>query len=53
MYYNFKITKDGLKFLNVSKKENTKKGIVSLNKSDIDKIESLNIINKEKLQGVL
>ncbi|MBQ2349953.1 MAG: hypothetical protein II393_01605 [Cytophagales bacterium] len=53
MYYNFKITKTGLRFLNITKKESTKKGVISLNKLDIEKINDLSITNPEKLQEVL
>ena len=53
MYYNFKITKTGLKFVNLTKKESTRKGIVSVSRLDIDQLDTSAIVNPEKLQEVL
>lgn len=53
MYYNFKITKTGLKFINLTKKESTRKGIISVSRLDIDRLDTNAIVNPEKLQKAL
>lgn len=53
MYYNFKITKTGLKFISLTKKESTRKGIISVSRLDIDQLDTSAIVNPEKLQKAL
>ena len=53
MFYNFRFTSKGLRFIGTSKKESLKEGVLSLTQSDLDHIITDNITNIKKFQEAI
>lgn len=53
MFYNFKLTKKGLKFIDKTLHRNNKAGILSITKAQLDDINKEAIINMDKVEEAL